>query len=686
MSKKAACLYEFGPFRLDVSEHRLLRHQEAVPLSPKVFETLLVLVEHSGHILEKDKLIRTLWPDSFVEESSLTQNISLLRKALGEGGEQHFIETVPKHGYRFVAPVKVVEINSNGGATEEAVLPQPSETPVVTEDEEHDEEAAGDKQRSSDELPMNARPALSESRARLVRYRLTLLCGEALLLSAIIIGGVYFWKTKTFEQKDTLGVSAEGRVRSLAVLPFKPLGSERNDEFLGLGVADALIIKLSNFEQFSVRPTSSVIKYAGREYDAQSAGRELGVDTVLDGTLQHAGERVRVTVTLLSIRDGKMLWSGNFDEKFTDIFALQDSISERVANVLQLQLTTAKQSQLNKRFTKNAEAYRYYTMGLYFWNKRTKEGLTKAIDYFQKATETDPDYALAYAMLADTYNLTLYYGYNILPPMETIRKAEDLAVRALELDDTLPEAHVTMASVKNYKGDFAGAGQSYKRAIELNPNSTIAHYRYAFALLASLEINEAIQEMQRAQELDPVSPTINTTLAACFTFTGQYDEAIKYSKLALEIDPQFGWARANLGEAYEWKAMYEEASTEYKKLTEQQSFRFYGKLGLASVDARLGHQSEARRLVAEVQDQFKGDETFPELPFQIALIHAELGENDEAFIWLEKSIESRRARRFDLRYSRQLNTLKNDPRYEQILSRYDYTKSLVSELSKQNLP
>jgi tetratricopeptide (TPR) repeat protein len=435
-----------------------------------------------------------------------------------------------------------------------------------------------------------------------------------------------------------------------------------------------------------VRPTSSVIRYAGREYDAQSVGKELGVDTVLDGTLQHAGERVRVTVMLLNIRDGKMLWSAKFDERFTDIFALQDSISERVANVLQLQLATGKQSQLNKRFTENAEAYRYYTMGLYFWNKRTKEGLTKAIDYFQKAIQTDPNYALAYAMLADTYHLTLYYGYNILPPTEVIRKAEDLVVRALELDDTLAEAHTTMASVKNYKRDFVGARQSHQRAIELNPNSTIAHYRYAFSLLAMLEINEAIQEMQRAQELDPVSPTINTTLAACFIFTGQYDEAIKYGKLALEIDPQFGWARANLGEAYEWKAMYGEASTEYRKLIEQQGFRLYGKLGLASVNARLGRPLEARRLLAEVQGQFKSEEAFQELPFQIALIHAELGENDEAFVWLERAVESRRARRFDLRYSRQLNTLKNDPRYEQILRRYEYTKSLVSELSKQNLP
>jgi DNA-binding winged helix-turn-helix (wHTH) protein/TolB-like protein/Tfp pilus assembly protein PilF len=681
MNKKAECLYEFGSFRLDVCEHRLLRHQEVIPLSPKVFETLVVLVEHGGHILEKDELMKSLWPDSFVEESSLTQNISLLRKALGKDGEQQFIETVPKRGYRFVAPVRTVEVNGNGGSA----LWRQSETRAATEDEAHDEETAGGKQLTSGELRRDPTPAPSGSRVRRVGRNRMLWQGTALLLLAIVTGGIYLRTATKPEPKDTSGVIDEGRVRSLAVLPFKQLGGESGDEFLGLGVADALIIKLGNFEQLNVRPTSSIIKYAGREYDAQPVGKELGVDAVLDGTIQHAGERVRMTVALLSIRDGAMLWSGTFDGRFTDIFALQDSLSERVAHVLRLQLAMGKQAQLNKRFTENAEAYRYYTTGLYFWNKRTKEGLTKAIDYFRKATETDPDYALARAMLADAYGLTIYYGYDILPPGEALKNAEEAGLSALESDDTLAEAHAAMGSVKSYKRDFLGAEQSYKRAIELNPNSAIVRYRYAFDLLAMLEVEDAIREMRRAQELDPLSLSINTTLAACLIYTGQYDEAIKYNKLALEIEPQFGWARANLGQAYEWKGMHEEASTEYKKLTEQQGFRLYGKLGLASLYARSGRELEARRLLAEVKAQLGSEEAFPELPFEIALIHAALGEKDKAFVWLERAVESRRARGFDLRYSRQLNSLKNDPRYEQLLRRHGYAESLVCELSKQSL-
>lgn len=663
MNNKAALTYEFGPFRLDVSEHRLLHGQQVVPLGPKVFETLLVLIQHSGHVLQKNELMVRLWPDSFVEESSLTQNISLLRKALSEAGEQQFIETVPKLGYRFVAPVKVVEVNS----ADEAVVP--------------------DERRPSDEALNDPTLSRSETRARRLGRNLILSSGASLLLLAIIvaIGAVYLWRTKTRVPEGVPSFSSEERVRSLAVLPLKPLARNSGDESLGLGMADALIVKLSNFEQFNVRPTSSIIKYGEHESDSRSAGKDLGVDAVLDGTIQHQGDRVRVTVVLLSVRDGKPLWSGKFDERFTDIFALQDSVSEKLASVLQLQLATGKQAQLNKHFTENAEAYGDYAMGLYFWNKRTKEGLTKAIDYFQKATEADHNYALAYAMLADTYCLTIFYDCNVLPSSEVIRRAEDAVVRANQLDDMLAETHAANGILKTYKNDFAGAGQSYRRAIELNPNSAIAHYRYAFNVLSELQIEDAIREMRRAQELDPISLSINTTLAGCLLYAGQYDEAIKYSKLALEVDPQFGLARTNLAEAYEWKGLHNEAIAEYLKLTEQQGYRLYGKLGLAFVYARSGRLDEARRLIGEVKRQFTSQEAFFDLPLQIAAMYAVLDDKDEAFVWLERSVESLRARRYDLRYSRQLKTLKDDPRYAQILRRHEFTKSLVAELSKQDL-
>lgn len=665
MSKKAQHLYQFGPFSLDLSEHRLLRDQEVVPLSPKVFETLLLLVEHGGHILERDELMKTLWPDSFVEESSLTQNISLLRKALGENSQQQFIETVPKRGYRFVAPVKVLENGDGDGTPEEAGLQWLAETRVMTE------ETNGDECDSANEPPANllATPAKLQRR-RVSRNSVLTLAAILLLLTGA--GGVYFWKPMTPERQGVANVSGVEQVRSLAVLPFKLVGGESDDKFLGLGMADAIIIKFSSFEQFSVRPTSSIIKYTGREYDAQVVGKELGVDAILDGTVQLVGDRVRVTAMLVNLHDGKPLWSGKFDEKFTDIFALQDSISERVASVFHLQLAAGKPLRINKRFTQDVEAYRYYTMGLYFWNKRTKEELARAIDYFQHAIQIDSNYALAYAMLADTYCLIGYNLHNILPVEEAHKRAKEAATRAIELDSTLTEAHVAMAFLKGvFEADFVAAEQSYQRAIELNPYSAIARFRYGMSLLARLNLDEALQHIKRAQELDPLSPAVNTSLGACLIYTAQYDEAIKCSKSLLEIEPQFGLARFNLGEAYEWKGMYEEAINEYGKLTGQQGFRLHGKLGLASVYARLGHQVKARQLLAEIASQTEGDEALADAPFHIAAVLALLGDKDEAFIWLERVSRAIGVRLYQLIYSRQLDPLKNDPRYKQILLRFE---------------
>jgi DNA-binding winged helix-turn-helix (wHTH) protein len=273
MSHGTGRVYEFGQFSLDVSERRLMCSQEVVPLSPKVFETLLVLVEHGGHVVEKEELLRRLWPDSFVEESSLTQNISLLRKVLGAGtGEQQFIETVPKRGYRFVAPVRVAEGNVSGGADSKTDSEPRPETRAVVAGEEVDEEALS----GGRTLPAGAPPPLPvNSRPRLHSNRKLMLTSAAVALLALL-AGVYLLKTGG--QKEQADINAEGQIRSLAVLPFKTLGDDSRDEFLGLGMADALIGKLGNFDQLRVMPTSSVVKYAGREYDAVSVGKALGVN------------------------------------------------------------------------------------------------------------------------------------------------------------------------------------------------------------------------------------------------------------------------------------------------------------------------------------------------------------------------------------------------------------------------
>jgi TolB-like protein len=287
------------------------------------------------------------------------------------------------------------------------------------------------------------------------------------------------------------GTVAE-RVNSIAVLPFEPLGQDMNNELLGLGMADAVIGRMSNLKKLVVLPTSAVSKYNGPVSDPVAAGRVLQVDAILSGTIQRSGDQVRVTVQLVDVASGRTIWSEKFDQTFTDIFGIQDSISASVVRSLTLNLSTDEQKQLGKHYTTNVAAYDSYLMGLHFWNKRSKEGLEKAINYFQQAVDKDPNFALAYALMADSYYLQVYYRYYTAP--ETIRNAKTAAERALLLDDSVAEAHVAMAMVQSLQKNCRLCTESLRRALELNPNLAIARQRYAWCLCASGQLNDAVRE------------------------------------------------------------------------------------------------------------------------------------------------------------------------------------------------
>lgn len=658
MFKQSKQLYEFGPFRLDVVERLFLKNEEPVALTPKAFETLVVLVERSGHLVEKDELLKEVWRDQFVEESNLSQNIYLLRKALGEGANEHqYIETVPRRGYRFVADVK--EVRCDDTPETDIILEQRTSARIlISEEDEPDKESGAGLEEKSLPAAMVARASGRPGALRLLLTGLVVLaCGAALL---------YFWWLKTAKPSAVGTGSSPGRV---AVLPFKPLGAESGDELLGLGMADATIIKLSNLQQLPVLPTSAVFKYTGREHDPLAAGRELGVDAVLDGTVQHAGDRVRVTVQLISLREGRTLWSAKFDEQFTNIFAVQDSISEQVAQALALQLTADERKRLTKRYTENTQAYQSYLMGLYFWNKRTKDGLHEAIDYFQQAIEMDANYALAYAGLADSYHLIVYYGYEPPPATEAYKRAKAAAARALELDEGLAEAHTAMAMIQaNYEKDAAASEKSLKRALALNPSYATAHQRYAWVLLGSGRLDEAFQEMRRAQQLDPVSLTINAALGSMLNFARRYDEAITQLQKTLSMDQNFSLARYNLGLAYAHKGMFEEAVTEFHRAKELDPDSTDALEAIGYVYAVTGRRNEARRVVASLQETAKRREVSR---YNIALIYAALGEKDQAFEWLEKAAADQSLQTIYLRFDPQLDVLKADPRFNDFLRRHD---------------
>lgn len=672
--------YEFGPFRVDTLKRLLLREGVAVPLTAKAFDTLVTLVQHSGQDLDKDELMRTVWPDTVVEENNLTQNVSMLRKALGENKSEHrYIVTIPGRGYRFVAAVREVAepgtagrvdaltrrrgegaaangqgLNGSGAelfdSNDETKL---SGEPLVS----HAESSAAPPYFSTRQrVNASTRPAipastrLSSPSSTRPGFSSSTLKRVALVLAlAAVVGALAYWWLSSRSQPVAEKLAPPG---SIAVLPFRTLGMAATDEYLGLGMADALITKLSNIRQISVRPTSAVIKFAGdAKTDPVAAGRELNVDSVLEGSIQRAGDRMRVTVQLISVRESRPLWAHSFDERLTDIFTVQDSISAQVAQALTLKLTGEEQRLLAKRYTENVEAYQSYLRGRYFWNKRNEESLNRSIDYFNEAIDRDHAYALAYAGLADAHSVIGFYQFGKLPPAESFQKAKTAALKALELDETLAEAHASLAlSVGDVDADDRAAEREFKRAIELNPNYATAHHWYSDFLATTSRPAEAMAEIKRALELDPLSLVINATLGERLSQERRYDEAITQLRKTLEMDSNFGPAHYLLGLALEQKGRYEEAVAELDKARTLSGNNPWMVSALGHTLALAGRREEAQRVLMELRELSKSRYV---TPYDYAVVYQGLGQPEQAVEWLRKLNKDKVER-----------SIKNDPRMD----------------------
>jgi serine/threonine protein kinase/tetratricopeptide (TPR) repeat protein len=475
----------------------------------------------------------------------------------------------------------------------------------------------------------------------------------------------------------------DNNIHSIAVLPFEPLGQNVNGELLGLGMADAVIGRISSLQQILVMPTSAVLKYKGPANDPLAAGRALHVDAILTGTVQQSGDRLRVTVQLVGSSNGRTLWSERFDQTFTDIFGVQDSISDKVARSLVQDLSKEQEKQLSKHYTNDTAAYDSYLMGFYFWNQRSKESLEKAIEYFQHAVDQDPSYALAYAMMADCYYLELYYGFNSAP--DRIRNAEASAERALQLDGSVAEGHVAAAMVHLCKGDQSvlesdhqPAMDSLRRALDLNPNLAIAHQRYAWVLSAFGHLGDAVREMKRAQELDPLSPTNNTALGMILTLARQFPEALEYCNKAVELDPKSPGIQENVAVAYALNGMYQQAIDHYQKEMElNPSSKPEVLAAVATVFTNAGRESEAEGIMRELLDlsrEGKAD------PYNMAQLYAARGEKEQAFECLDKALrrESTGARGLVrmIRYDPLLDPLRSDARFADLLRQHNMASLL----------
>jgi len=651
--------YEFGAFQADVYRRLLLRDGQIVSLTPKAFDTLLVLIENRGDLLEKDQLMEKVWPDTIVEENNLSQNISALRRALGENRNEHqFIVTVPGRGYRFVAEVKESWKGLTPTTSEVAVNGKPS---VISNEPAHEPVIVNP-------VPV-AVPVVATSNPR----RGWQPSRELLMIfaMAVVLGALLFYLSANSKPRPN---AVTVPIKSMAVLPFKQIKPDTNDEYLGVGLADALITRLSNIRQIAVRPTSAVLQFTDPVKTMASAGHDLDVDALLEGTYQRSGDRIRVNVQLVSVRDGAPLWADKYDEQFTNIFAVQDTISERVARALALKLTSEEQQLLTKRFTENPDAYQAYLKGRYYWNKRTSASLEDALKFFQQAKDIDPSYALAYAGLADTY-VVLGHRYDSAEDRrDAFPKAKIAAAKALQLNDMLAEAHNSLAVVKQrYDWDWEGAERDYKRALELNPNYPTAHQMYSGLLGITGRLDESLAQIKLAQELDPLSYSINLDLGQLYYYRREFDKAIDQLHATLKISPDDPYSyvvHRYLAWAYLDKNMNDDAVNELIAGMRVQGTSEAVLLDLKRAYDASGLKGYWRRWLEMEKDRIDNRRFSP---FYLACIYACLGESDQVLRHLHVAYEDKSVVLMGLKYNPRFDYLRGDPRFQTIVKEVGLT-------------
>ncbi len=460
------------------------------------------------------------------------------------------------------------------------------------------------------------------------------------------------------------------RKRSIAVLPFADLSPKKDQEYFCDGMTDAIIGKLSQLEKLKVISRTSVMRYKKDDKDIKEIGEELDVATILEGTIQKEEDRIRIRAQLINVEDGFHLWAEIYDRKLESVFDMQDEISQAIVSKMEIKLVGEEKALLVKRYTENVEVYGLYLKGRHFWNKRTEAGLKKSVEYFEQAIEADPNYALAYAGLADAYNML--GGYIILSPKEAFSKAKAAATKALEIDETLAEAHASLALIMQVNDyDWSGSEREFKRAIELNPNYAIAHQWYGCLLRDLGRFDEGLVEMQRAKELDPLSLPINTDLGLFFYQEGKYNQAIEQCQRAIEIDANFHWAHANLGSAYLQKSWFKEAIAEFKKA---KSLSAGSSEYIAWLSLAYSMESNRKEALKILEKLIKPSKECIVPMFQIALVYTSLNDKDKAFEWLEKAYEERSFDLTSIKTEPVLDSLRPDPRFNALLKKMGLNK------------
>ena len=614
MSRKFNYLYEFGRFRLDPEEHTLLRDGSPIPLRPKVFDILLVLIENRGHLVYKEQLMSLVWPEQFVEEGNINKNISMLRQALGEGDDAQFIETVPKRGYRFIADVRKV----------------------------HDVETA----------------ASQSAPAQTQRFRRHWI--PVLVVSALVIAVVAFVVIR--ERR----VSRTPTITSIVVLPLQNLSGDPAQEYFADGMTDALIGDLAQLGALRVISRTSAMHYKGTNKSLPDIARELNVDAVVEGTVQRSGDRVHVRAQLIHAASDSHLWVAEYDRDLRDAFDLQSEVARTIASEVRIKLTPAEQRLLAPKKIIAREAVDNYLQGRYFWSKRTDQNMRKAISYFEAAIKADPNYAQAYAGLADSYNQLGTVMIGVMPSSEARRMGETAARNALQIDNEIAEAHAALGYVNFFNWNWATAEEEFKRSIELNSNNSSARSQYAHYLVARGRIDEALAEINRAQELDPLSLFISSNRGFILENARRYEESIEQLRRVIEIDPDNYQANWALAHTYIDKKEFDNAihAAERAVTVSGRAPAALGVLGLAY--GLAGRKGEANKVLTELLEQQQHRYVSP---MAITFVYIGLGNKDQAFAWLEKAYQERSNPMAFFKVWPTVDPLRSDPRFVDLLRR-----------------
>ena len=654
--------YEFGPFRIDPVKRRLLRNGEMVALTPKAFDTLLLLVQNSGRTLEKDDLMRLVWPDAVVEENNLSQNISALRKALGDSRDaSRYIATIPGLGYRFVAEVN----QSPVAGAEPTVAERRGLRLVVEEPGDRKVETAMDEMVAEVETP--ERPAIvtdgerGEGRGFLPRGWLAAAVAVMVLALAAIIYAMFFRGAPALPPTE---------IKSLAVLPLENLSGDPAQEYFADGITDALIGNLAKIGALRVISRTSIMQYKSTKKSLPQIAGELRVDAVVEGTVQRSGDHVRIRAQLIHAATDRLLWVETYERDVRDVLGLQSEIAHAIAREIQAKITPAEQLRLASARPVSRKVLDDYLQGRYHQNKTTEEHLHKAIEYFQSAISEDPAYAPAHAGLAQCYNSLGTVLIAALPPTEARRRAEEAATKALELDSGLADAHVALGYAKKYNWDWDGAEREFKRAIELNPGNGNARNYYSRYLTSVGRAEQAIAEMNIAQELDPLSLNISTWRGFVLQCARRYDEAIEQLRRVLADDPDHLFAHWNLGQTYVARGQFDEAIAIYEKAAVL-SGREPGVLGFLGMSYGFaGRKDEADRVLQELLEL---DRRRYVTPAAVANVYIGLGNKDQAFVWLEKAYQERSNYLAYLKVFPLVDSLRSDPRFDDLLRRIGLT-------------